>query len=81
MAGTTNGKCGAHVYVSNKGVLRSASDAPEVNPRIPLHAQARGSPLVLKLRGDVTRSPNQGYQWPYSKGLMSSEIFETKPSL
>ena len=24
--------------------------------------------LALKLRGDATKSPNQGYQWPYKKG-------------
>ena len=34
--------------------------------------------LALKPRGDVTRSPKQGYQWPHKKGLMSSKNFKKK---
>ena len=29
--------------------------------------------LALKPRGDITRSPKQGYQWPPKKGRMSSK--------
>ena len=33
--------------------------------------------MALKPRGDVTRSPKQGYQWPHKK-RMSSKIFLKK---
>ena len=35
-----------------------------------------GSILALKPRTDMTRSPEQGYQWPHDKGLMSSKNFK-----
>ena len=44
--------------------------APEVNLReciscMPLQSSNKAEPsLALKPRGDVTRSPKQGYQWP-----------------
>ena len=45
--------------------------APEVNLReriscTPLQSSNKAEPtLALKPRGDVTRSPKQGYQWPH----------------
>ena len=33
-----------------------------------------GSTLALKPRGDVTRSPKQGYQWPHEKDLCPPKI-------
>ena len=44
--------------------------APEVNlreriSRTPLQSLNKAEPtLALKPRGDITRSPKQGYQWP-----------------
>ena len=44
--------------------------APEVNLRerishMPLQSSNKAEPtLALKPRGDITRSPKQGYQWP-----------------
>ena len=37
---------------------------------------SEGSTLALKLRGNITRSPKQGYQWPHKKGLMSSKTLK-----
>ena len=43
---------------------------PEVNlrehiSRMPLQSSNKAEPtLALKPRGDITRSPKQGYQWP-----------------
>ena len=34
--------------------------------------------LALKSRGDVTRSPKQGYQWPHEKDLCPPKIFLKK---
>ena len=36
------------------------------------------SSLALKPRTDVTRSPKQGYQWPYVKDFMSSKNFKKR---
>ena len=52
---------------------RSAGVAPEVNLRervtcTPLPNANKTEPtLALKPKGDVTRSPKQGYQWPHKK--------------
>ena len=35
----------------------------------------RLSTLVLKPRGDITRSPKQGYQWPHKKDLCPPNFF------
>ena len=37
-------------------------------------AQIRLSTLVLKPRGDITRCPKQGYQWPWKKDLGPPKI-------
>ena len=69
--------------------------APEVNlreriSRTPLHSSNKAEPtLALKPKGDVTRSPNQGYQWPhkwtcvqqkFKKKLTYNKPSETKES-
>ena len=54
---------------------KTAGVAPEVNLRectshTPLPSVNKAEPTVaLKPRGDVTRSPKQGYQWPHKKDL------------
>ena len=50
--------------------IQSAGVAPEVNLRNPLCAGDKACKrftLALKPRGDITRSPKQGYQWPNKK--------------
>ena len=37
--------------------------------------------LALKPRGDVTRNPKQGYQWPQKKGHVSAKNFKKKQKL
>ena len=37
--------------------------------------QIRLPTLALKLRGDITRSPKQGYQWPKKWSCMTTKIF------
>ena len=38
------------------------------NTRMPPSSPNKAEPpLALKPRGDVTRSPKQGYQWPHKK--------------
>ena len=44
----------------------------------PLSSNKAEPTLALKPRGDVTRSPKQGYQWPHKKGLMSSKNLQKK---
>ena len=39
---------------------------------------SKGSTLALKPRGDATRSPKQGYQWPHEKDLCPPKIFKKK---
>ena len=39
------------------------------------------STLALKLRGDVTRSPKQGYQWPHKKDSCPPKYFLKKVNL
>ena len=42
----------------------------------PLHqVRIRLPTLALKPKGDITRSPEQEYQWLHKKGLMSTKIF------
>ena len=51
-------------------IYTSSGVAPEVNlrehiSRTPLQSSNKTEPtLALKPRGDITRSPKQGYQWP-----------------
>ena len=42
---------------------------------------SEGSILALKPRGDVTRSPKQGYQWPHEKDLCPPKIFKKYTNL
>ena len=54
--------------------------APEVNLRecishMPSQSSNKAEPtLALKLRGDVTRSPKQGYQWPQKMDMCPTKI-------
>ena len=40
--------------------------------------QIRLPTLALKPRGDIIRSPKQGYQWPHKKDLCPPKIFQKK---
>ena len=58
-------------------VKRSAGVVPEVNlGECTLHSppQKAGPPLALKLRGDITRNPKQGYQWPRNRKCDVNEL-------
>ena len=61
--------------------IQSAGVAPEVNLRNSWHAgdEAQGSTLALKPRGDVLRSPKQGYQSPHKKDSCPPKIKQKKP--
>ena len=60
--------------------------APEVNLRehishTPLQSSNKAEPtLAFKPRGDITRSPKQGYQWPQN-GHVSKKKFKEKKKL
>ena len=56
---------------------RSAGIAPEVNIRehITYTTQPSVNKGALKPRGNVTRSPKQGYQWPHKKDLCRPIFF------
>ena len=59
--------------------IQSAVVAPEVNLRNSLHAGEKAhTTLALKPRGDVTRSPKQGYQWIQEKDLCPPKIYLKK---
>ena len=55
--------------------------APEVNLRerishTPLQSLNKAEPtLALKPRGDITRSPKQGYQWPQKWTCVQQNFF------
>ena len=57
---------------------------PEVNLRehiscMPLQSSNKAEPtLVLKPRGDVTRSPKQGYQWPQKWTCVQQKLKKKK---
>ena len=69
-----------HKYVEE--ISLAADIAPEVNLQehetyTPLPSANKAEPnLALKHRGDITRSPKQGYMWPHKKGLMSSKNYK-----
>ena len=53
-------------------IKRLAGVAPEVDLSESIYytstkANKAGSTLVLRPRGDVTRNPKQGYQWPQNR--------------
>ena len=64
------------------GMNSSADVRPEVNLRectsyiLLYQMQIRLSTLVLKPRGDVTRSPKQGYQWPHKRTCVQQKLFK-----
>ena len=59
-------------------IKRSAGVAPVVNLRIhcmqAMKYSSKGSTLALKPREDVTRIPNQGYQWTKKKDFSPPKI-------
>ena len=62
---------------------RVAGVTPEVNFRecltfMPLASTNKAAHSALKPRGDVTRSPKQGYQWPHKKDLRPPIFFKKK---
>ena len=45
--------------------------------RTPLPSADKAEPtLALKPRGDITRSPKQGYQWPHKKDSCPPKILK-----
>ena len=44
----------------------------------PLSSNKVEPTLALKPRGDVTRSPKQGYQWPHKKDSCPPKILKKK---
>ena len=40
---------------------------------------SEGFTLPLKPRGDITRSPKQGYQWPHKKDSCPPKNFKKRP--
>ena len=72
--------CGRDSSAAMLAAKRSAGVTPEVNLRECVTQTSLPSlnnlpTLTLKPRGDVTRSPKQGYHWPHKKGLMSYKKF------
>ena len=76
----------AHRYVKEIGsaamlaAKRSAGVTPEVNLRedvthVPPSCVNKAAHSTLKPRGDITRSPKQGYQWPHKKDLYPPNFF------
>ena len=65
-------------------VYTSRGVAPEVNLReriscMPPQSLNKAEPtLALKPRGDVTRSPKQGYQWPHKWTCVQQNFFLKK---
>ena len=63
---------------------RLAHVAPEVDLgectlHLPLQKANKAEPtLALKPRGDVTRNPKQGYQWPHKRTCVSAKNFFLK---
>ena len=62
---------------------RSVGVTPEMNLRE--HVTCMPSPMLIRLptlalkpRGDVTRSPKQGYQWPHKKDFCPPKTLEKK---
>ena len=60
---------------------RSAGVAPEVNfmeyvTCMPPPSMNKAETLALKPRGDITRSPKQGYQWPTKRTHVLQKILK-----
>ena len=64
-------------------IKRLAGVTPEVNLREHVTCMPPlSSNKALKPRGDITRSPKQGYQWPHKKDSCLPNIFlKTKKSV
>ena len=65
-------------------VYTSSGVAPQVNlreriSRTPPQSLNKAEPtLALKPRGDVTRSPKQGYQWPHKWTCVQQKLKKKK---
>ena len=73
--------CGRDRSAAMLAAKRSAGVAPEMNLRecvthMLLPSLNKAAPLALKPRGDVTRSPKQGYQWSHKKDSCPPKIFK-----
>ena len=78
----------ATVCVDKNGCMpatkRLASVAPEVDlgectlPSPPQKVNKAEPTLALNPRGDVTRNPKQGYQWPQKRTCMSAKNFKKR---
>ena len=72
------------MHVGKLVAKRSACVAPEVDlEECTLHsppqkANMAGPTLALNPRGDVTRNPKQGYQWPQKKDMCRPKTFFKK---
>ena len=53
---------------------RSAGESQERILCRPLPSANKAATLALKLRGDVIRSPKQGYQWPHKKSSITDAL-------
>ena len=74
-------------FLTSVTTERSAGVAPEVIFRehtscMPPPSADKAEPtLALKPRGDITRSPKQGYQWPHRKDLCPRIFFKEEYEL
>ena len=50
---------------TGKGVAQEVNLRECISCTLPPSANKVEPTLTLKPRGDITRSPKQGYQWPY----------------
>ena len=72
----------AMLYVEEIGsaamltVKKLAGVTPEVKLRESATTASEASRSVLKSRGDVTRSPEQRYQWSHKNNLSSPKILK-----
>ena len=70
LAGTWKRRLSCHTGRQEVGRCRTTDESQGTCnvTRMPLLSSNKAEPiLALKLRGDVTRSPKQGYQWPHKK--------------
>ena len=63
---------------SLNGHLRHYSLNTKLNENVATKHASERSTLALKPRGDVTRSPKQGYQWPHEKNSCPPKNFKKK---
>ena len=72
LAGTWKRRLGCHAGRQEVGRCRTRGESQGMcnATGTPLLSLNKAEPtLALKPRGDVTRSPKQGYQWPRNRGI------------